>query len=137
MKCEIQVSGHAQRSSQRGEPPFTYPGLSRSTCRLSSQVGRIACGRHCYFECCLALETRSELELFGHKVWKALDVSEVLFLCEQHHVDAVVIAAEVDAGELIQKQWRGTVMRLKPNPDAAYLDWELSEVFPKKGSTIQ
>jgi hypothetical protein len=78
-----------------------------------------------------------ELELFGHKVWKALDVSEVLFLCEQHHVDAVVIAAEVDAGELIQKQWRGTVMRLKPNPDAAYLDWELSEVFPKKGSTIQ
>jgi hypothetical protein len=54
-----------------------------------------------------------ELELFGNQVWEALDVSEVLFLCEQHRVDAVIIAADVKGGEIIEKQLRGTVMRLK------------------------
>jgi len=78
-----------------------------------------------------------ELELFGHQVWEALDVSEVLFLCEQHHVDAVIIAAGVEDGELIEKQLRGTVMRLKSNADAAYVDWELSQLFPKKDIPIQ
>jgi predicted GTPase len=78
-----------------------------------------------------------ELELFGHEVWEALDISEVLFLCEQHRVDAVIIAADVEGGELIEKQLRGTVMRLKSNADAAYLDWELSQLFPKKDITIQ
>ena len=48
----------------------------------------------------------AELELFGHHVWEALDVSEVLFLCEQHSIDAVLIAAEVEHGELIEKQLR-------------------------------
>jgi AmiR/NasT family two-component response regulator len=78
-----------------------------------------------------------ELELFGHQVWEALDVSEVLFLCEQHRVDAVIIAAEVEGGEIIEKQLRGTVMRLKSNADAAYVDWELSQLFPKKDGRIQ
>jgi hypothetical protein len=76
-------------------------------------------------------------ELFGHQVWEALLVSEVLFPCEQHHVDAVVIAAEVGRGELIEKQLRCTVMRLKPNANATYVDWELSQLFPKKGGAIQ
>jgi AmiR/NasT family two-component response regulator len=78
-----------------------------------------------------------ELELFGHQVWEALDVSEVLFLCEQHRVDAVIIAAQVAAGEIIEKQLRGTVMRLKSNANAAYVDWELAQLFPKKDVRIQ
>jgi hypothetical protein len=77
-----------------------------------------------------------DLELFGHQVWEALEVSEVLFLCEQHRVDAVIIAAEVQGGELIEKELRGTVMRLKSNADAAYVDWELSQLFPKKDVRI-
>ena len=44
-----------------------------------------------------------ELELFGHEVWEALDISEVLFFCEQHSIDALVIAAEVEGGEIIEK----------------------------------
>jgi hypothetical protein len=78
-----------------------------------------------------------ELELFGHQVWEALDVSEVLFLCEQHRLDAVIIAAEVEGGEIIEKQLRGTVMRLKSNANAAYVDWELSQLFTKKDGKIQ
>jgi hypothetical protein len=46
-------------------------------------------------------------------------VSEVLFLCEQHSIDAVIIAPEVEHGEIVEKQLRGTVMRLKSNADAA------------------
>ena len=64
-------------------------------------------------------------------------MSEVLFLCEQHSVDAVVIAAEVEHGELIEKQLRRTVMRLKSNADAAYVDWGLSQLFPKRDARIQ
>ena len=78
-----------------------------------------------------------ELELFGHKVWEALDLSEVLFLYEQHPIDAVVIVTEVEHGELIEKQLRGVVMRLDKTADAAYVDWELSQLFPKNDMTIQ
>jgi len=79
----------------------------------------------------------SELELFGHQVWEALEVSEVLFLCEQHSIDAVIIAAEVKRGKLIEKQLRGTVMRLKSDANAAYVDWELSQLFPNKDTRLQ
>ena len=78
-----------------------------------------------------------ELELFGHQIWEALDPSEVLFLCEQHSVDAVLIAAEVEQGEFFEKQLRGIVMRLEKTADAAYVDWELSQLFPKSDVTIQ
>jgi len=61
----------------------------------------------------------------------------VLFLCEQHSIDAVVIAPEVEHGELIEKQLRRTAMCLKSNADAAYVDWELSKLFPKRGARIQ
>lgn len=59
-------------------------------------------------------------------------MSEVLFLCEQHGVDLVIIAAEVEDGEMIEKGLRGTVFRLKPDADAAYVQWELSQCFPNK-----
>ena len=79
----------------------------------------------------------AELELFGHRVWEALAVSEVLFLCEQHAIDAVIIAPEVEHGEMIENQLRGIVMRLKPDANAAYVDGELSQSLPKKDVTIQ
>jgi hypothetical protein len=53
-----------------------------------------------------------DLILYGHHVWEALDVSEVLFLCEQHRVDVVIIVAEVEDAETIVatmqifKQWQ-------------------------------
>ena len=77
------------------------------------------------------------LELFGHSGLGSARCQPGAFLCEQHRVDAIVIAAEIESGELIEKQLRGTVMRLKPNTDAAYVDWDLSQLFPKKNITIQ
>jgi len=78
-----------------------------------------------------------DLILYGHQVWEALDVSDVLFLCEQHSIDVVIIAAEVEDAEMIEKGLRGTVFRLKPNADAAYVEWELSRWFPNRTSTVQ
>lgn len=78
-----------------------------------------------------------ELELFGHRVWEALDISEVLFLYEQHKVEAVIIAHDVENGELIEKQLRGIVMRLQKSANAAYVDTELATLFPGKRLSIQ
>lgn len=78
-----------------------------------------------------------ELELFGHTVWEAIAVSEVLYLCEQHDVDAVIIAAEVEQAGLIAKQVRGVVMQLNSTADAIYVDWELSQLFPGENVAIQ
>ena len=64
-------------------------------------------------------------------------MSDVLFLCEQHQVDVVIITAEVEDGEMIEKGLRGTVFRLKPNADAAYVDWELSQLFADRNSAVQ
>jgi hypothetical protein len=48
----------------------------------------------------------------------------------------VIIAAEVEEGKMIEKGLRGTVFRLKPTADAAYGEWELSQLFPKWDVTI-
>lgn len=49
----------------------------------------------------------------------------------------MVITAEVEHGELIEKQLRGIVMQPKPNADAAYVQWELSQLSPTKDGMIQ
>lgn len=78
-----------------------------------------------------------DLIIAGHQVWEALSVSEVLYLCEQHKIDVTVITAEVEQAELIEKQLRGIVMRLQRDADAAYVHWELSQLFHRSSGTIQ
>ena len=78
-----------------------------------------------------------DLILAGHLVWEALALSEVLYLCEQHTIDVVIITADVEHGEMIEKQLRGIVMRLRPHADASSVHWELSHLFPTSRSTIQ
>src|SRR5438105_1225427 len=75
----------------------------------------------------------AELELFRHQVWEALDIGEVLFLCEQHSVDLVVIAAEVEHGELIERELRGVVMRLDKRADAGVCGWGTIAAISQKG----
>ena len=78
-----------------------------------------------------------DLILAGHQVWEALAVSEVLYLCEQHTIDVVIITADVEHGKMIEKQLRGIVMRLKPEADTMAVQWELSQLFPASTGTIQ
>jgi hypothetical protein len=79
----------------------------------------------------------SDLALAGYTVYEALAVSEVLYLCEHHKIDAVVIAADVDDREVIEAQMRHITMKLKPSATAKDVIWELETIFGKRSETVQ
>jgi hypothetical protein len=58
--------------------------LSASRCDLSRQS-----------EHALPLETLPQRDPLRAQVWEALDVSEVLFLCEKHRIDVVIIGGPI------------------------------------------
>ncbi len=72
----------------------------------------------------------SDLMLTGYTVWEALAVSEVLYLCEHHNIDAVVIAPEVEDTDVIEVQMRRMTLTLKPGATAKDVMWELAQLFP-------
>jgi hypothetical protein len=78
-----------------------------------------------------------ELTLAGYHVFEALAVSEVLYLCEQHDIDAVVIAADVEDLQIVEAQMRRITIKLKPETTVRELIWELSQLFPKGESMVQ
>ena len=74
----------------------------------------------------------------GFTVWEALSVSEVLYLCEHHTIDLVVIAAGVEDPEMIALQMGRTTVQLNNNATAEDVLWELSQLLPaKKAASIQ
>ena len=75
----------------------------------------------------------TELTLAGHSVWEALSVSEVLHLCEQQRIDAVVVAEGVRE-DLSAIETHHITIRLKHQATTADLMWELSQLF-KSGDT--
>ncbi|HWY67783.1 MAG TPA: hypothetical protein VNX88_03910 [Terriglobales bacterium] len=78
-----------------------------------------------------------ELSLAGYRVFEALAISEVLHLQEHEKIDAVIIGADVDDAEEKARQLRGTITRLEPDATAAYLQWELSLLFPGVNVPVQ
>jgi hypothetical protein len=70
------------------------------------------------------------LTLAGYTVWKALAVSEVLYLCEHENVDVVVIGPDVEDADVIEVQVRRITLRLKPGAAAKEVMWELAQLFP-------
>jgi hypothetical protein len=78
-----------------------------------------------------------DLILAGHRAWECLSVSEVLYICEQQWVDAVVIAPEVEDADVVEAHLRHFTIRLKPEASAKDLIWELSQLFPNQSATIQ
>lgn len=65
----------------------------------------------------------------GYEVYEALAVSEVLYLCEHHWIDAVVIAPDVEDPDMIEAQMRHTTMKLKPSAKVKDVIWELQVLF--------
>ena len=87
--------------------------------------------------CTQAPSTLAEqLIMAGYQVYEALAVSEVLYLCEHHKIDAVVIAADVEDPDIIEAQMRHITMKLKPTAAAEYVIWELEQLFGKQGPTV-
>jgi hypothetical protein len=79
----------------------------------------------------------SDLVMAGYKVWEALEVSEVLFLCEHHKIDVVVIAPEVEDKELVEAQLRQITLKLKEHATSKDVIWELENLFGRQGATVQ
>jgi hypothetical protein len=73
-----------------------------------------------------------ELILAGHQVFEALAISEVLYLCEHHRVDVIVIAPDIDDPDFAEAQLHQFTIKLKPEATAKDLIWELSNLFQDK-----
>ena len=43
----------------------------------------------------------------GYAVWQTLTVSEVPYLCEQHNIDAVIIAPDLEDVDIVELQMGG------------------------------
>jgi hypothetical protein len=79
----------------------------------------------------------NDLTLAGYRVFAALEVSEVLHLCETEDVDVVVICADVDDPDVVEAQMRRVTIRLKPDLTARDVIWELSQLFPAGPEKVQ
>ena len=73
----------------------------------------------------------------GYQVYEALDVSEVLHLCEHHRIDAVVIAPDVEDPDIIEAQLRHITLKLKAHATAKDVIWELETLFGSHTQTLQ
>ena len=78
-----------------------------------------------------------ELTLAGYRLFEALALSEVQYLQEHEAIDAVVIDSAVGEAEQKARQLRGTVLTLKPEATSAYVQWELSLLFPNGNCSVQ
>lgn len=65
----------------------------------------------------------------GYTVYDAPAVKEVLYLCEHHKIDAVVIAADVEDPEIVEAQMRHTTMKLKSSATVKDVIWELEDLL--------
>ena len=79
----------------------------------------------------------SDLESAGYSVFEALEVSEVLHLCEHQNIDAVVIGAEIADADVIEVQMRQITIRLEPETTSKDLIAELWQLFPDKQLWVQ
>jgi len=73
----------------------------------------------------------------GYRVFAALEVAEVLHLCETEDVDVVLITAAVEEADIIEAQMRRMTIKLKPEATVKELVWMLSQLFPDKTAAVQ
>jgi len=71
-----------------------------------------------------------DLMLAGHRVWEALAVSEVLHLCKEHDIDAVIIGSDVQDSQAKAAAVGRICLILAPRATAPDVIWELGQLFP-------
>jgi hypothetical protein len=82
-------------------------------------------------------EFAEQLSAAGYHVLEAMDISEVLHLCEQTQVDAVVIAPQCADNVWLPIKLKQPAIQLGAEASVAELVWELERLFPRKTSVIQ
>jgi hypothetical protein len=78
-----------------------------------------------------------DLSAAGYRVFEALEISEVRYLCEHENIDILVIGPEIDDADFIEAQLRHLTIKLKPGFETKDVLWELSNFFPDAERRIQ
>ncbi len=78
-----------------------------------------------------------DLIVAGYEVFEALEISEVMHLCEHKKIDMVVIASDVEDQDMVEVQLRRSTIKVKPGSTTKDVLWELSNVFPDTEMRIQ
>jgi phosphoribosylamine-glycine ligase len=55
----------------------------------------------------------------GYEVFEALEISEVMHLCEHEKIDMVVIASDIEDQDMVEAQLRRITIKMKPGSTAA------------------
>jgi len=79
----------------------------------------------------------ADLEAAGYQVFEAIEISEVMYLCEHKQIDVVVIGADFEDQGMIEVQLRRLTIKLKPGSTAKDALWELSNLFPGAQLRVQ
>ncbi len=79
----------------------------------------------------------ADLEAAGYQVFEAIEISEVMYLCEHEQIDVVVIGADFEDQDMIEIQLRRLTIKLKPGSTAKDALWELSNLFPSPRLRVQ
>jgi len=77
------------------------------------------------------------LNAAGYKVFEALELSEVMYLCEHENIDVLVIGPEIEDADFIEVQMRHLTIKLKPGFRTQDVLWQLSNLFPDPEPRIQ
>jgi len=90
-----------------------------------------------YFTSSAPSKIANDLIAAGYIVFEALEISEVMYLCEHEKIDLIVIAPDVEEPDKVEDQLRRPTVKLKPGSTAKDVLWELSNVFPDAEIRIQ
>jgi hypothetical protein len=90
-----------------------------------------------YFTSCGPSKIGNDLVAAGYRVFEALEISEVMHLCEHEQIDMVVIAPDIEDQEMVEVQLRRITIKMKPGSTAKDVLWELWNVFPDAEIRIQ
>jgi hypothetical protein len=90
-----------------------------------------------YFTSCAPSKLLKGLIAAGYRVFEALEISEVMHLCEHEDVDRVVVASDIDEQEMIEIQLQQIAIKAKPEWTVGDIVWQLSETFEDMNGRIQ
>jgi hypothetical protein len=90
-----------------------------------------------YFTTHLPSQVSDDLQMAGYEVFEALEISEVLHLCEHQRIDVVVIASDIEDQDKVEIQLGHATIKMKPKTNAKDILWELLNLFPDTAQSIQ
>lgn len=90
-----------------------------------------------HFTTVLPSKLWDNLSAAGFRVFEAIEISEVMYLCEHERIDALLIGPDIEEPEVVEVQLRCVAIKLKAESTAKDVLWELSNLFPDAKHQVQ